>query len=222
MESTKLTQLVYPELITTEKLKVDGSNFFTWKSKIKLVFCELGITYVLKDPKPAEPTDDSSKEKLESLDKWVSDDRRCRFAMLFAMENDLFQLCNRHTTAKSIMDYLTLMYVSTSLTTRMILFSKYTEHKMSEETPINDHLMEMGLMAYQLKKAGLPISQDMQVVLLMNSLPDSWDTENCERLKRGRNLPRRSRGITRVVLRAGVIHVGSAAMPKPIVLITDK
>ncbi|XP_010264577.1 PREDICTED: uncharacterized protein LOC104602546 [Nelumbo nucifera] len=169
-------EIVYPELISTRKLKVDGSNFDSWKNKIELVLSDLKVDYVLTDPKPTDPTDDSSEEHRELHRKWLSDDSTCRHLMLGAMDDKMFGFSNGYKTTEAMMDALTKLFDTNSLPHRMSLLRKYTQHKMSEETNINDHLIEMGSMVVELERAGLPVPEAMQVAILMNSLPESWQS----------------------------------------------
>lgn len=45
---------------------------------------------------------------------------------------------------------------------------------MSDDTPIMDHIDNMGVMARKLEIAGVNIPNEMQSVVLVNSLPESW------------------------------------------------
>lgn len=46
---------------------------------------------------------------------------------------------------------------------------------MAEDKSVNEHILEMGSMAYDLECEGLKIPDEVQAVMLMNSVPDSWD-----------------------------------------------
>lgn len=47
---------------------------------------------------------------------------------------------------------------------------------MAEETLINEHLLEMRAMAIDLEHAGMSIPEGFQKILILNSLPDSWQS----------------------------------------------
>lgn len=49
------------------------------------------------------------------------------------------------------------------------------EHKLAEGKSVNEHVLEMGSMAFELECEGVKVPEELQVLMLMNSLPDSWD-----------------------------------------------
>ncbi|KAF5207206.1 hypothetical protein FRX31_003207 [Thalictrum thalictroides] len=85
-------EVVYPELKSTYKLGNPKTKFSIWKSKIEFALFDLGIDYVLADPKPIEPTPDSPKSDLTRYQKWNRDDYKCRHVILGAMEDNHFYI----------------------------------------------------------------------------------------------------------------------------------
>lgn len=45
---------------------------------------------------------------------------------------------------------------------------------MGEGKSVNQHILEMGCMAFELECEGVKVPEELQAVMLMNSLPDSW------------------------------------------------
>lgn len=131
---------------------------------------DAGIKHVLSDQKPTDPSPESSSKPLE---QWLSDDQRSRSIILFAMDDLLFDAYSNQETSKQIMDSLTKIFDPTNGAYRYNLYHKYSKHKMAEETPINEHLLEMRAMAIDLEHAGMSIPEGFQKILILNSLPDS-------------------------------------------------
>ncbi|OVA02753.1 zinc finger protein [Macleaya cordata] len=171
-----ISQFAYKELTTTRKLNSSGSKFLIWKSKMDFVLFDIGVSYVLTDPRPVDPTEETSIEEREKYKKWVSDDFTCRHAILGAMEDNLMLVFDRYNTAKEIMDALSNLFASKSFGRSTTLCGKYQHHKMSEETNVMDHVFEMCAMARELEEVGMKVPEAMQVFILMKSLPDSWQS----------------------------------------------
>uniref|UniRef100_A0A5B7C7J8 CCHC-type domain-containing protein n=1 Tax=Davidia involucrata TaxID=16924 RepID=A0A5B7C7J8_DAVIN len=91
------------------------------------------------------------------------------------MADDLYLHFHPYPTATALMDALNARFNTSSMASRMVLFRKYVEHRMPEDAPINHHILEMGVMAHDLQTAGVPVPDEMQAVVLMNSLPESWE-----------------------------------------------
>lgn len=51
---------------------------------------------------------------------------------------------------------------------------------MAEGKSVNEHILEMGSMVYGLESEGVKVSEELQAVMLMNSLPESWADMNTD------------------------------------------
>ncbi|XP_062018184.1 uncharacterized protein LOC133734579 [Rosa rugosa] len=162
-----LSAMVYPELKTTHRLDF-GVNFHIWRQKIGFVLVDNKVNYVLTDPKP--PENDVARHQ-----KWIHDDFIARHLIMGTLNDHVYMCYETHETAKSLMDALTATYTQPSMTKRMYKLRNYVGHKMAEGKSVHEHIMEMGSMAYDLQCEGLKIPEEVQAVMLMNSVPESWD-----------------------------------------------
>lgn len=165
---TSLSSMVYPELKTTHRLDF-GVNFHIWRDKIDFVLVDNKVDYVLTEQKP--PENDVARHKQQ----WLHDDYTARHLILGALTDHVYMTHQKHETAKSLMDALTATFTKPSMTKRMYKLKGYVGHKMAEGKSVNEHILEMGSMAYDLECEGLKIPDEVQAVMLMNSVPDSWD-----------------------------------------------
>ncbi|PIA32400.1 hypothetical protein AQUCO_04500184v1 [Aquilegia coerulea] len=175
---SKVFEMVYPELKSTYKLGNPKTKFAIWRSKIQFVLFDLGIDYVLTDPKPIEPKPDSSESDLTHYEKWIDDDFICRHVILGTMEDNHFHIFDQmYKTAKDLMEGITKMFKNTSLAHRLFLFKKYKDCKfdVDEGIEIMDHVLRMEVMVRDLEEAGMKVPEVMQVVVLIKSLPESWE-----------------------------------------------
>ena len=56
-----------------------------------------------------------------------------------------------------------------------LLLEKYNGTKMEETDSVVDHITKMEVMAKDLANVGHPVSDKMQVSVLLGSLPNSWE-----------------------------------------------
>ncbi|KAL3530916.1 hypothetical protein ACH5RR_010238 [Cinchona calisaya] len=164
-ESATLTEVIYPQCKTRLRIDYKESNFPKWKKDLSLVLRSNRVEYVLKDPKPSD-----------QLEKWHGDDFTCRHLILGAMDDgDLFLSFHDYPTAKTLMDDLEECFNSPSTARKLVLLTKYMNHRMSDDIPIVDHTLKMDNMAWKMVTAGIKTPEEMQAVVLMDSLPESWD-----------------------------------------------
>ncbi|XXG39756.1 hypothetical protein AAC387_Pa01g0632 [Persea americana] len=173
-----ISNTVYSDLISTNKKLTPSStprDFRRWKLKIEFVLSDFHLKHVLSDPKPTDPPPDPSEPPKTSLNlnRWLSDNERARSMILFAMDDLLFDVYSVHETAKQIMDFLTDMFAVTDEYGSTI-HSKYRKYKMAEDTPINQHLLEMRAMAIDIEHSRLPMRETYQKYAILHSLPGSW------------------------------------------------
>ncbi|KAM7496423.1 hypothetical protein LguiA_020837 [Lonicera macranthoides] len=165
-----LSEMLYPELKTTLRLNHMGTRFTIWRRNLSTVLTVNNVNYVLTDPKPPE-------EDTVSHNKWLTDDFTCRHIILGTMEDNLFLSFHNHPTAKSLMDSLDFFFNSPSLARQMVMFEKYVGYRMSDETNVRNHIAKLGGIAMELDKVGIEVPNEMQAVVLMESLPDSWEND---------------------------------------------
>nr|GMD69249.1 Zinc finger, CCHC-type [Ipomoea batatas] len=183
-----ISDKIYPELMTTGILSskhVDFSEFMDtgslsehqnyyliWKSKILFVLADYGLDDVLTTP-------------VDSTDpQWLNRDDSARsFHILPSLDEDLCTTYLHLPTAKSIMDALENSFNS-AVVRKMYLFRCYRNHKMEPHMPINKHIFRMRAMATALQCAGIRVPDEMQAVLLLNSVPEDW-CEDVERVQLG-------------------------------------
>nr|GMD64357.1 Zinc finger, CCHC-type [Ipomoea batatas] len=153
--------------------KHDNNYYLIWKSKILFVLADYGLDDVLTTP-------------VDSTDpQWLKRDESARhFHILPSLHEGLCITYLHLPTAKSIMDALDNRFNSANVNRKMNLFRCYRNHKMEPHMPINKHIFRMRAMAKELECAGVNVPDEMQAVLLLNSMPEDW-CEDVERVQLG-------------------------------------
>lgn len=172
MASGSLSDLVYPELKTTGRLELGSmaTAFRIWRHKLDFVLADKKLKYVFTDPIPDKEKDPFAHQKF------LDDDSKAQGIILFRLDDSsrLYHY-ERHDSAKSLLDALTSASTQPSMTGRMILLRQYLGRKMFDEMPVREHVLNMRAMAKELELEGVKIPDEFQAVVLINSLPDSWE-----------------------------------------------
>ncbi|XP_019167568.1 PREDICTED: uncharacterized protein LOC109163259 isoform X3 [Ipomoea nil] len=169
-----ISDKIYPELKTTGSLSSKHDNYYLiWKSKILFVLADYGLDDVLTTPV------DSTDPQWLNRDKWAR-----YFHILPSLDEDLRATYSYLPTVKAIMDALESHFNFVTVSRKMNLFRCYRNHKMEPHMPINKHIFRMRAMAKVLECAGISVPDEMQAVLLLNSVPEDW-CEDVERVQLG-------------------------------------
>ena len=120
-----------------------------------------------------DQSDDQETEKLRK--KWDEDDALAKASMLHHMKDNIIPLFKERPTAKEMMDALETKYRCRFDTQIQLLPDKFNNIKMNEGDVVGDHVNQLELIAKELTDAGHTLLDKMQVTVVLNSLPPSWD-----------------------------------------------
>ena len=102
------------------------------------------------------------------------------------MKVNIIPLFEERPTVKEMMDALETKYGCRSDTHIQLLLDKFNNIKMNEDDIVGDHVNQLELITKALADAGHTLSDKMQVTVVLNSFPPSWDhvvTSLCIRAK---------------------------------------
>ncbi|KAE8784814.1 hypothetical protein D1007_41566 [Hordeum vulgare] len=186
---------IFTELLRNYKL--DGTNFTVWKRKMMFLLTAENIEYVVSTAEPNKPDDDASDEEKdnysEELKEWNKDNKRARIFILGSMSDSLAGEYETEVAAHRIMRQLEKDFGEVSLIKVLSLLNRFLTSKMADNTSVNEHLNKLCVLNEELKNAGYPFSEEVQVMVALNSLPHTWEQFkisfcHSERLLNMRNL----------------------------------
>uniref|UniRef100_A0A8R7JZ37 CCHC-type domain-containing protein n=1 Tax=Triticum urartu TaxID=4572 RepID=A0A8R7JZ37_TRIUA len=136
------------------------------------------IDYVSEIPAPNEPaedaTDEEKQEYNDELKQWTKDNKTARVYILGSMTDSLAAEYESDGTACGIMLRLEQDFGEVSLVKVLSLVNKFLTSKMGDKT-VNEHFNKLCVLAEELKTAGYPFQEEVQVMVVLNSLPPSWE-----------------------------------------------
>lgn len=91
-----------------------------------------------------------------------------------AMGEKVISEISSETTARGIWNKLEELYLTKSLTNRLILLRTFFTYKMKEGTPIKSHLNVLDDLIMKMKSVDLKIDEEQMVMFLLCSLPERY------------------------------------------------
>ena len=150
-------------------------NFIDWKRNLDIVLTADGYKYVLTDPKPQEPGPDSSAEDKEKFEKWVKANDMAKCYILASVSNVIQPQHQFYTVASDILFSIKEMFGTQGRLERQRAMRDFLKAKMSEGTPVQEHLLKMFDHLNTLEILGAEIDGESQVDIILESLPESYD-----------------------------------------------
>ncbi|MCO5555925.1 hypothetical protein L7F22_009469 [Adiantum nelumboides] len=148
--------------------KFDGKNFTIWKQRMMDVLVNKGLAVPLKN----------CKEGVCNDDQWEDLDAKARARIWLHLGESIFFTIMNKTTDFELWDSLCLAWDGKSASNKVFLMKKLMRLSMKEGSSVSSHLNEFNALYSQLTPKGLNFDDKMKAILLLCSLPTSWDTFN--------------------------------------------
>lgn len=148
--------------------KFNGKNDFSyWRMQMKnlLISQKLHKALVGKEQKPVSMKDED----------WEELDLEARAAIILCLERDVAFLVNEEATAAGVWSKLEKTFMTKTLTNRIYLKSKLYTCKMEEGTSIRDYVNKFDRIISDLKDIDVKIDEEDQALMLLLSLPESYE-----------------------------------------------
>ncbi|VFQ91262.1 unnamed protein product [Cuscuta campestris] len=143
--------------------KFDGTDFSWWRMQIEDLLVQKDLDVVLGD-KP---------EKMSDAD-WAGLDRKAMSMIRLSLTKNVAFNILKEKTAKGIMDALSNMYDKPFAANKVFLIRELVNTKMKEGTSVTEHINKLNSILARLLSVGIKFDDEVQALLLLSSLPDSW------------------------------------------------
>jgi hypothetical protein len=173
-----------------ELLKAD--NWMPWKRRMLAVFRDLGLEkYIAKDAKAPESTDPAkiTLEEIEAKKKWQDGDGKARTRIELSIGNAEMIHISGANTASQMWEQLCMVKESKGrlgvLATRRALYRATAE----EGFDMVEHVSKLRKLQEELHIMSNLVSDEDFVMILITSLPESWDNYTSSYLGSSGNKP---------------------------------
>ncbi|VFQ79143.1 unnamed protein product [Cuscuta campestris] len=143
--------------------KFDGTDFSWWRMQIEDLLVQKDLDVVLGD-KP---------EKMSDAD-WAGLDRKAMSVIRLSLTKNVAFNILKETTAKGIMEALSNMYEKPSAANKVFLIRELVNTRMKNGSSVTEHINKLNSILARLLSVGIKFDDEVQALLLLSSLPDSW------------------------------------------------
>ena len=144
----------------------DGFDFNFWKMQIEDYLYQKNLHEPLTGVKPESMTEE----------KWKLKDRQpLGLIQLTLSRNVEFSIVKEMTTS-GLLKALSNMYEKPSAMNKVYLMRRLFNLQMSETGFVFYHINEFNMIVSQLNSVDINFEDEIKALILMSSLPESWDT----------------------------------------------
>ncbi|GJY18729.1 retrovirus-related pol polyprotein from transposon TNT 1-94 [Tanacetum coccineum] len=147
-----------------EKFNGKG-NFSLWRIKIRALLKQQGIWAPLAGPKPADITDA----------KYNSQDEKAHSTIFVSLSDEVLYEVADEETAVGVWKKVEKLYITKSLTNKLLLKQRLFSLRMKEVSALKDHLDALNSILMDLKNVEVKIDDEDVALILLVSLPPSLD-----------------------------------------------
>ena len=159
-----------------EKDKLNGSNFLDWYRNLRIVLKHEKKEYVLEKPIPKKaPATNAPHAERNAYQKHKDDALDASCLMLATMSSDL-QKQFENVEAYEMIVNLKNLFQEQARQERYQTVKDLTACKLARGSPVSPHVIKMIGYVENLERLGFPISQELATDIILQSLPDDYNT----------------------------------------------
>ena len=122
--------------------KLTGPNYVDWLRNLKIVLSSERLSYVIDTPSLEPLGEDASEEEKTTYKMWQNDTLSVKCIILASMSNEL-QRQHESMDTLSILLNLKELYGEHSRTARYEISKQLFHARMTEGTPVQDHVLKV-------------------------------------------------------------------------------
>ncbi|GKD90494.1 hypothetical protein Tco_1366001, partial [Tanacetum coccineum] len=140
-------------------------NFSLWRIKVRALLKQQGIWAPLAGPKPADMTDA----------RYNSQDEKAYSTIFLSLSDEVLYEVADEETGADVWKKLEKLYMTKSLTNKLLLEQRLFSLRMKEGSALKDHLDSLNSILMDLKNVKVKIDDEDVTLILLVSLPPSFE-----------------------------------------------
>lgn len=153
--------------------KLTNDNYDSWKLEVEFLLVREGLwKYVSPGVKPEAAANGANAAVLAA---WDEGDQKARATIGLLLTRSQHGHIRNTNSAKAVWDNLERQHQKKTLTTKVHLLKRICDMNYHDGDNIEEHLLEFEDLFEKLANAGTKLDEDLQVVLVFRSLPNSFD-----------------------------------------------
>lgn len=159
------------------KLEADGSNWGSYRDRMVFMLGVFDLDDHLTDTEVHKSgAEVETVDEAEATFRWERDDASVKQYIASSIPNNVFTLVKGGTTAKDVWQNLSAQFESQSRTLRGKLKRRLCMERCGDNSDVRTHFSKMASLREQLATAGGSVSDKEYAHILLNSLPEEYDT----------------------------------------------
>ncbi|XP_077252436.1 uncharacterized protein LOC143891806 [Tasmannia lanceolata] len=150
-----------PDFSKIERLT--GLNYKRWKQQILFALQQIGVAFVLTQPKPKEETAE-----------WDNADYICKNHLLNGLSNELYNIYYSYEHAADLWNAIVTKYELEDTGNRKYVIENFLDFTMEDVKPISAQIDEYQFIIGELAKEGMKLLDTFVAGSLIEKLPLSW------------------------------------------------
>lgn len=157
--------------------KLNGSNYSSWKFSTELLLIREDLWKFVTKPRPEEvAATENAPGNAAAIDAWDSGDQRARATIGLLMDSNQHGLIKQTKTAREAWERLMDHFEKPTLTSKVSYLRNLIAKRYCEGDDMEKHVNEMEDIFDRLSVAGLALDGQLQVALVLSSLPKTFNT----------------------------------------------
>ncbi|GBL76397.1 hypothetical protein AVEN_53174-1 [Araneus ventricosus] len=158
--------------IAIERLSKD--NYDSWKLQIEAILVKNDHWNFVTgaEPKP-EVTGDA--DNATAVAKWISDDQKAKADIILSFHPSELSQIKNCKTSHELWTKLQNIYESKGPARKATLLKQLLFTKMTDSKNMNEHINEFFMLVDKLKEMEIEIANDLLTILLLYSIPESYE-----------------------------------------------
>ena len=147
--------------------RFDGSNFNFWKEQMQDYLIVKG---------QIDPIENEVAPDIYKANEWQKLDRIVRATIRMHLSESVYFTVQSYETTFELWKKLLETYEKKVASTKMYLIRRLYNLRMKESDSVQAHLNEYESLSSQITSQGTTIEDELRAMILMSSLPSSWET----------------------------------------------
>ncbi|KAA0060177.1 Retrovirus-related Pol polyprotein from transposon TNT 1-94 [Cucumis melo var. makuwa] len=142
-----------------------NDDFALWRKKIRVILVQHKVTKILDEERLPENITVSEKRDMDEM---------AYSTILLYLSDEVLRLVDEATTTGELWKKLENLYLTKSLPNKLYLKEKFFGYKMDQSKGLEENLDKFQKIIVDLNNISEKMSDENQVVILLNSLPETY------------------------------------------------
>lgn len=148
--------------------KLSGANYSSWQYRMQTLLERDEVWYVIVTAKP--------EEQDATLPQWKRDDAKARATIAFFVEDSQLRFIKKSTTAREMWDNLKTYHNKATIGNQASLLRQLCALRLEEGGDVERHIEQTEDLFEKLDNAGVELQELLRIIMLLRSLPRSFDS----------------------------------------------